>query len=327
MIFNVSGGGGGTGGTLTVNAPAGVTATIYKADKNQTKIVDSNGYVVFKRLETGTWTLTITDGEQTATKSVMITADYSAFMSFNRLPDFTYTGDFEIVNDEDEVITVSQDDWKIRFLTSGTLTFTALNGAEDGIDVFLVGGGGGGGNASTGTSDAFGGGGGYTTTEKSVPVVVGEPYEIIVGAGGSAATDGGSTSAFSVSADGGKAGSAGGAGGSGGGGIGGVGGSDGSNGGNNGGSGQGTTTMEFGESNATLYAGGGGGGISGGTPSPVPGGDGGGGAGSHQAGMTGQNGTDNLGGGGGGGSAYGGSASGGAGGSGIVIIRNAREVA
>lgn len=82
MIFNVTGGGGGAGATLTVNAPAGVTATVYKETKSKTRTVDANGYAVFKGLETGTWTLTITDGEQTSTVPVVIKADYSAVIAF-----------------------------------------------------------------------------------------------------------------------------------------------------------------------------------------------------------------------------------------------------
>lgn len=41
---------------------------------------------------------------------------------------------------------VYKGNWKIRFLTSGTLTFTKLNGWNGQLDVFFVGGGGAGGN-------------------------------------------------------------------------------------------------------------------------------------------------------------------------------------
>lgn len=143
---NVGGGSGGSGGTLTVTAPANVTVTINKDGKTKTKNSGTTGVVVFKGLSSGTWTVTITGDGKTAQKNVVITTDYSTAISFNTIPEFTYTGDYEIVNDSDEPITVSQGNWKIRFLTSGTLTFTNLNGAEGGIDVFLVGGGGAGGN-------------------------------------------------------------------------------------------------------------------------------------------------------------------------------------
>lgn len=76
------GGGDGTGGTLTVTAPAGVTASVSKDGKIKTKIVSSDGIAVFKGLKSGTWTLTITDGVQTSTKPVVITADYNAVIAF-----------------------------------------------------------------------------------------------------------------------------------------------------------------------------------------------------------------------------------------------------
>lgn len=253
------------------------------------------------------------------------------FSRYNVIPEFTYTGDYEIVNDADEPITTSQGNWKIRFLTSGTLTFQALNGAENGIDVFLVGGGGGGANSGYVNSEnpnwgGAGGGGGYTSTAKAITVTTDTDYSITIGAGGSngnAGVRGGETTAFGESALGGYGGAGkaanGGSGGSGGGKGGkksndtgaysapGSGGSDGSDSSCGTGKGQGTTTREFGESNGRLYSGGGAGGASSGGGS-ASGGAGGGGN-QNTSGET------NTGGGGGNSSP---------GGSGIVVIRNKR---
>lgn len=332
-LYGFSNGRGGTGGTLTVTAPAGSTVTVSKDKKSKTKVAGSDGIVVFRGLETGTWTLTITDGEQTASKTVEIVADYATEISYNVIPGFTYTGDYEIVNDTDEIITASPNNWKIRFLTSGTLTFQALNSAENGIDVFLVGGG--------GASRYGGGGGGYTTTEKRKSILIETPYNIVIGAGGrSEGANGGKTSAFGVSAEGGYGGSTSdnnGAGGNGGCGGGGWGSPDGGSGGTDGsdgvhvsgttmrsaGKGQGTTTREFSELNAKTYAGGGGGGGGG----YGGGGNGTGGGyvgGSGQGNSSSKNGQTNTGGGGGGYSSN--TATFGHGGSGIVVIRNTREV-
>ena len=328
---------GGTGGTLTVTAPANVTVTVSKDGKTKTKNSGTSGVVVFKGLASGTWTVTITGDGKTAQKNVVVTTEYSTAISFNTIPEFTYTGDYEIVNDSDEPITVSQGNWKIRFLTSGTLTFTNLNGAEDGIDVFLVGGGASGGGRG-------GGGGGYTKTQKSVSVNAGIEYPIIVGAGGLAPTTsnrvppnaGGATSAFGLTANGGDTStngdypSSGGSGGGSGkvGGAGYSGGSDGSSGGGDvGGSGQGTTTREFGESTGKLYAGGGGGGAVTTNETSSGGAGGGGDGGGVGADPRPKNGDANTGGGGGGlGNLYS-SATYASGGSGIVIIRNARGAA
>ena len=324
MIGRVNTGGGGSGGTLTVTAPANVTVSVSKDGKTKTRTADSSGVAVFKGLASGTWTVTITGDGKTAQKTVSITTDYSVLISFNTIPEFTYTGDYEIVSDDDQPITVSQGNWKIRFLTSGTLIFTNLNGAEDGIDVFLVGGGGSGGSGVWDQGyvqkDIRGGGGagGYTKTISAIQVALNTRYDIIVGAGGvapinsSAGVDGGNTSAFSTTANGGGGtqrtnnnGNLGGNGGSGGGNALYAGATDGG-GGTNAGTGQGTTTREFGESDGKLYATGG-------------------------SGIDKASGAANTGDGGSGGkyadSSGGKIASGGNGASGIVIIRNAREAA
>ncbi len=111
------------------------------------------------------------------------------------IPEFTYSGKYSIAEN-------NGDNWKIKFLTSGTLKITSLNGAESGIDVFLVGGGGGG-MWST-ENEKWGGGGGYTKTSRKVSVKENTSYPIIIGAGGAETKDGGASSAFGFSASGGK---------------------------------------------------------------------------------------------------------------------------
>ena len=238
------------------------------------------------------------------------------------VPPFTYTGKYEVLNKDTS-------DWKIKFLTSGTLVFTSETPM---IDVFLVGGGGGGSGHHGNATYGAGGGGGYTTTQKGFTPTLNESYTITIGGGGSAGPawtaggNGGATSAFGFSAAGGKGGSSsGGDGGSGGGYNGYVGGSDGSNGsGNSPGKGQGTTTREFGESTGTLYSGGGGG-------AGKSGGAGGGASGGNN--WSGSSASANTGGGGGGGTLYMNYnyteqeyKPGGAGGSGIAIIRATKNV-
>lgn len=82
MIFNVTGGGGGTGCTLTITAPVGATVTVSKDGKSKPSKVATTGTVVFKGLETGTWTITITNGTDTASKTVEVKADYQAEITF-----------------------------------------------------------------------------------------------------------------------------------------------------------------------------------------------------------------------------------------------------
>ncbi len=82
MLGRTNTGGGGVGGVLTVTAPAGVVVEVSKDGKTKRKTSNAEGIAVFKGLATGTWQLTITDGQQTSTKSVAITADYSAVIAF-----------------------------------------------------------------------------------------------------------------------------------------------------------------------------------------------------------------------------------------------------
>lgn len=81
-LYGFGGGSGGTGASLTVNAPAGCTVTVSKDGKAKTKVAGTDGVTVFKGLATGAWTVSISDGEQTAQKSVAITADYSTAITF-----------------------------------------------------------------------------------------------------------------------------------------------------------------------------------------------------------------------------------------------------
>ena len=153
--------------------------------------------------------------------------------------------------------------WRIKFLSSGV--FTPLKDMT--IDVFLAGAGGGGSLA--------GAGGGYTKTSRLITLLANTEYPITIGAGGTAGSltaiggTGGNTSAFEITANGGKggahflAGGHGGNGGSGGGNSGGTGGTDGSDGerssssSGSAGKGQGTTTREFEENTGALYSSGG----------------------------------------------------------------------
>ena len=306
--------GGGAGGVLTVTVSPGELVTVSNSDKSQAKAANASGVAVFKGLKAGPWTVAVTRNGKPTAKTVIVVTDYSVSIPLSTIPEFTYTGDYEIVNDSDEPITVSEGNWKIRFLTSGTLTFTNLNGAEGGIDVFLVGGGG---NGET-IRGARGGGGGYTKTVKGISIAIATPYTVTIGASS------GTSSAFGASANG-ASGANGGSGGGGGGSSSGTPGNGGSNGGNGtagnvsgGGTGQGTTTREFGESTGKLYSGGGGGSAA----NAGAAGDSTAGAGAGFGGAA-KNGVANTG--GGGGAAYDGTA--GRGGSGIAIIRNARGAA
>ena len=212
MIFNMVGGGGGpsTKSTLIVSIDTG--STVVLMDSTYTTVLKtasekSAGQYWFTGLDNGTYYIkaTSSDGTQTTTMEYTISeyGVYRASMSYNTIPTFTYTGDYEIVDDADNPITTSSDNWKIRFLTSGTLEFSDLKGAKDGIDIFAVGGGGHGGTYG-------GAGGGYTNTLLAQTVVIDTEYQIAVGEGATSAGSSlrGGTSSFGtlLSANGGYCG-------------------------------------------------------------------------------------------------------------------------
>lgn len=256
-------------------------------------VVSSNSNYTFNLSESGTYTVCVKliDGVNNSViisnnivasnvrlTYALISSNYSCSnSSVGSSPLFTYTGNCEIVDD-------SNGNWKIRFLTSGNLTFTR----NVDIDVFLVGGGG---SGSIVYGGAGGGGGSGYTKSASTSIVKNTSYSIVIGAGGAGLSDtysgsgnnGSASSAFNFSAAGGFGGSEfdGGAGGSGGGAGGfqqsaGAGGTNGGNGSGTtsvglgsatagtAGNGQGTSTREFYEidknASAQLYAGAGGGG-------------------------------------------------------------------
>lgn len=85
MIGRTNAGGGGTGGTLTVNAPAGVTviATNSTTNRTYTRTANSDGIAVFKGLATGTYLVHITDGTTTSDNfTATVVADYELTVKF-----------------------------------------------------------------------------------------------------------------------------------------------------------------------------------------------------------------------------------------------------
>lgn len=261
-------------------------------------------------------------GEKKAEESRFISRSgvYYFRIGYSIIPEFTFTGQYLIKDDDDNIIQnpVSwEGDFNIHLLTSGNIRITSFRSLKVPFEVFLGGAGASGSKGKTGECEGSGGGGGYTATHQNITVQLNTDYPVVIGAGGLAenkttGNPGGETSIFGLKAAGGKPGSTanykgtGGDGGSGAGAWNGTGGTDGANGNpssdGNGtpGKGQGSSTKAFGE--GTAYANGGhGGGTDYGGQSGQPNTcDGGSGAHSYANGP------------------------GGNGGSGIIIIRNMR---
>lgn len=108
-----------------------------------------------------------------------------------KLPLYTYTGEHQLISSEDG-------GWVIHLLTSGILTMQR----NYTTDLFMIGGGGAG--VSAGGTAA--GGGGYHMTESGVSLARGTAYPVTIGNGGAMiGQNGGSSSAFGRSVQGGRA--------------------------------------------------------------------------------------------------------------------------
>lgn len=139
MIFNMVGGGGGSGATLVVSSPANVSVTVSKDDKSYTKNSSSLGSATFKGLSTGTWTVTISGNGQTATKTIEITADYAITIAFfSATINITYPANSNCVVANSGGTTIASDTntgtsaktWTATVNAKGTYTVTAT--ATDG---------------------------------------------------------------------------------------------------------------------------------------------------------------------------------------------------
>lgn len=134
MVGRTNTGGGGSGGTLTVTGIAGHTVTATKDGKTYTRTFNNVGVAVFKGLSTGTWTLTMTGGGQTATRTVEITADYSLTIAyFSATIAITYPANSTCVVTDSSGATIASNTntgtdtktWTATVNATGTYTVTA----------------------------------------------------------------------------------------------------------------------------------------------------------------------------------------------------------
>lgn len=179
VTLNLAGGtlsSGSTYYTVTYTQPYGTLPTPTKTDYE---------FVGWYTGENGTGTKVTSSTIVTNTNSHTL---YAKWKEACKLPTFTYTGTYEIVDDSNNTITNISSyvgNWKIRFLSSGTLTFSNLGCAKDGIDTFIVGGGGAGAIGSNyvaqDTRGGGGGGGGAAITVSRLTVSTSTSYSIVVG--------------------------------------------------------------------------------------------------------------------------------------------------
>lgn len=138
MIINMSG--GRSGDTLTVTTPgAGITVTVSKDGKSKTKVSGADGTAVFKGLEGGTWTVTMTDGSQTAQKTVAVTTDYAVALTFFAATiNVTYPAG-SVCTATDGAITLTAPDtsgtWACVVPNAGTWTVTVDNVISEAVAI------------------------------------------------------------------------------------------------------------------------------------------------------------------------------------------------
>ncbi len=205
MIGRTNAGGGTLGkSTLIVQTESGAVVTASKGSETKSA-KETYGVWAFPGLSAGTWSVKAVKDGLTTTKDVVMdgTASLTLILYFNQIPTFTYTGEYEIVDDTDKPITISPENWNIRFLTSGTLRILDPLGAANGIDAFLVGGGGSADSSGSGThSRAYGG---DTLTILSAFLTQDTDIGVTIGSGGpSYGKPGGATVFLGKTAAGGK---------------------------------------------------------------------------------------------------------------------------
>lgn len=139
MIYVLSG--GQTGATLTVTSSGAGTITVSNTSlgKSYSKSVTAGGSAVFKGLATGTWTVKLSNGTQTSTKTIKITSDYSTNIAyFSATISITYPAKSKCVVKNSSGTTVASNTnagsstktWTATVNATGTYTVTAT--ATDG---------------------------------------------------------------------------------------------------------------------------------------------------------------------------------------------------
>ena len=139
MIYVLSG--GQTGAILTVTSSGAGTITVSNTSlgKSYSRSVAAGGSAVFKGLATGTWTVKLTDGAKTSTKTITITSDYSTSIAyFSATISITYPAKSKCVVKNSSGTTIASDTntgsstktWTATVGATGTYTVTAT--ATDG---------------------------------------------------------------------------------------------------------------------------------------------------------------------------------------------------
>lgn len=142
QIINATGG-GGSGEALLVNAPAGASVTATNGSRTLTKIADSAGRVIFNKLAFGTWTISITDGDNTDSKEIEIMPYYKAGLSFFKATiHITYPAGIVCTVTDGTTTLVAPDTtgiWNCIVPNAGTWTAKLKTGFEEMVTLTISG--------------------------------------------------------------------------------------------------------------------------------------------------------------------------------------------
>lgn len=142
QIINATGG-GGSGEALLVNAPAGASVTATNGSRTLTKIADRAGRVIFNKLAFGTWTISITDGDNTDSKEIEIMPYYKAGLSFFKATiHITYPAGIVCTVTDGTTTLVAPDTtgiWNCIVPNAGTWTAKLKTGFEETVTLTISG--------------------------------------------------------------------------------------------------------------------------------------------------------------------------------------------
>ena len=134
MLGRTNAGGSGSGGTLTVTGVVGDAVTVSKDSKIYSRTFNSSGIATFKGLKTGAWTVTMTDGTSTASRTVTIDSDYTLTITyFSATINVTYPeGSTCTATDGTTTLTApdTSGTWACVVPNAGTWTVTCTNGEQ-----------------------------------------------------------------------------------------------------------------------------------------------------------------------------------------------------
>lgn len=184
---------------LLVYAPAGSKVTCAKGNVVK-QAVENNGLWRFNSLENGDWTVTgtLNDKKATVIKSIPEFGVYRETLQYSMIPEFTFDGAYDLVDDDNIPIQNTQNwekNWNLILKESGNFYISNMRSLVE-VDIFGVGGSGGTYRTFSGIGRRRGHGGSVASYYNE-RIERNTPYPIMIGAAApNNEVPGGDTSGF-----------------------------------------------------------------------------------------------------------------------------------